>query len=50
LATEIKNIMKSFENPEVLKRLEELYVPGTKYYDELKTRISYRKLIDSFFE
>ena len=48
--TEIQNIMKKFENPDVLKRLEELYVPGTKYYDELKTRISYRKLIDSFFE
>jgi hypothetical protein len=25
-------------------------VPGEKYYEELKTRISYRKLIDSFFE
>lgn len=50
LDKEIKKSMSSFESPEVLKRLEELYKPGTKYYDELKSRVWYRKLIDTFFE
>lgn len=46
---EITKIMSRFENPEVLERLKELYVPGNKYYEELKMRMGYRKLIDSFF-
>ena len=47
---EIEKVMSRFESPDVLERLKELYVPGTKYYEELKMRITYRKLIDSFFE
>jgi len=46
---EIEKIMSKFENQEVLNRLKELYVPGTKYYEELKQRMVYRNLIDSFF-
>ncbi len=47
---EIERIKKAYQNPEVLKRLDELYVPGTKYYEELKLRMWYKTLIDSFFE
>ncbi len=47
---EIADVMKRFESEEVKKRLEGLYIPWTKYYEELKQRIGYRKLIDSFFE
>lgn len=47
---EIESILSKFGSEDVLKRLKELYVPGNKYYEELKTRISYTKLIDSFFE
>lgn len=50
LKLEIENILAKFGSEDVLKRLEELYVPWTKYYEELKMRITYRKLIDSFFE
>jgi len=39
LNEEIKKSMSTFKSPEVLKRLEELYKPGTKYYDELKSRV-----------
>lgn len=46
---EIEKIMSKFENQEVLNRLKELYVPGTKYYEELKQRMVYRNLIESFF-
>jgi trigger factor len=47
---EIDLILARFGSEDVLARLKALYVPGTKYYEELKERIGYRKLIDSFFE
>ena len=47
---EVEIIMKRFENPEVLERLKELYVPGNNYYEELKQRLGYRNVIESFFE
>ncbi|MDD3793392.1 MAG: trigger factor [Candidatus Gracilibacteria bacterium] len=46
---EIEKILTKFENPEVLKRLKDLYLPDTKYYSELKQRMIYRKIINSFF-
>jgi hypothetical protein len=46
---EIEKILTKFENPEVLKRLKDLYLPDTKYYSELKQRMIFRKIIDSFF-
>ena len=46
---EIEKIMSRYQSEDVLKRLEELYVPGTKYYEELRRRAAYRRLIDSFF-
>ncbi len=46
---EIEKIMSRFENKEVLERLKELYIPWTKYYEELKQRMVYKKLIESFF-
>jgi hypothetical protein len=42
--------MSRFGSEDVLARLKDLYKPGTRYYEELKQRVSYRKLIDSFFE
>lgn len=50
LNKEIDQIIAKFESEDVVKRLKELYIPGTKYYEELKQRVWYRKLIDSFFE
>ncbi len=47
---EIKKILSRFESEDVLEKLKELYVPGNKYYEELRQRMAYRKLIDSFFE
>ena len=46
---EITKIKASFQNPEVLERLEKLYVEGSNYYNELKTRIGFRNLIESFY-
>lgn len=50
LQAEIEKIMKNFNSPDALEKIKELYVPGTKYYEELRQRLSYRKLIDSFFK
>ena len=50
LDKEIESILANYGSPDVLKRLKELYIPGTKYYEELRQRMGYRKLIDTFFE
>lgn len=47
---EIDIILARFGSEEVLAKLKELYVPWNKYYEELRQRTAYRKLIDSFFE
>lgn len=49
LNSEIEKIISKFQNPDVLKRLKELYVEWSNYYEELRQRMIYRKLIDSFF-
>lgn len=46
---EIDTIISKFQAKDVVSRLKELYVPGNKYYEELRQRMSYRKIIDSFF-
>lgn len=50
MTKEIENILSKFGSSDVLSRLKELYMPNSKYYDELKQRIRYRKIIDMFFE
>ncbi|MBT3853868.1 hypothetical protein HOF65_08185 [bacterium] len=50
LKVEVENILANYGSKDVLARLKELYVPGNKYYEELRQRMAYRKLIDSFFE
>lgn len=49
LNSEIEKIISKFQNPDVLKRLKELYVEWSNYYEELRQRMTYRKLIESFF-
>lgn len=48
--SEIEKIISRFGNPDVVKRLNELYVPGNRYYEELKQRMTYRKIVDKFFK
>jgi FKBP-type peptidyl-prolyl cis-trans isomerase (trigger factor) len=50
MTKEVENILARFGSADVLSRLKELYMPNSKYYEELKQRIRYRKLIDMFFE
>lgn len=48
--TEIEKIISRFGNEEVIARLRELYVPGNRYYEELKQRMIYKKTIDRFYK
>lgn len=50
LNSEIEKILINFNSKDVLEKLKKLYIPWTKYYEELRMRVTYRKLIDSFFE
>lgn len=45
---EIDWVISKYENPDVKKRLAELYTPGTKYYEEIKSRMGYKKIIANF--
>ena len=45
---EIAKISKKFDNPEVLQRLKDMYKKDTKHYGELKNRLTYTKIIESF--
>ena len=47
---ELEKIKKNYQNPEVLKRLDEMYKKWTQAFEELKRRIKLKKVIDSFFE
>ena len=47
---EIEKIAAKFENPEVLKRLEDMYTNGTKQYEELKNRLTFTKIIETFMK
>ncbi len=49
MQSEVEKIMKNYGSEDVLARLKELYVPGTKYFEELRRRVAYRRLIDTFF-
>ena len=46
---EVEKVMKNYQAADVLKRLEELYIPGSKYFEELRRRVALRRLIDGFF-
>ena len=46
---EITKIKSTFQNPEVLEKLEKLYEVDSNYYNELKTRLGFRNLIESFY-
>ncbi len=47
---EIDKIASRFENPEVLERLKDMYKDGTQQYEELKNRLTFTKIIESFMK
>lgn len=46
---EINGIIAQYQNEQVIERLKAKLVPGDTYYEDIKTRLAYRKVVDSFF-
>jgi trigger factor len=46
---EINQIKKAYQNSEVLERLTAMYEKNTNHYNELKTRIGFKNVIESFY-
>ncbi len=46
----VNKIKENYLSQEVLKRLDDMYKPGTKNFENLRINILIQKVIDSFFE
>ena len=46
---EINGIIAKYQNPEVIARLRAKLVPGDGYYEDIRVRLAYRKVVDGFF-
>ncbi len=38
-----------YSSEDVVKRLREKLIPGDAYYEDIKNRVTYRKIVDSFW-
>lgn len=47
---EVETIKKNYQNPEVLRRLDEMYKAWTQAFFELQRKMMMRNVIDTFFE
>lgn len=47
---EVENIKKNYQNEEVLRRLDEMYKPGSQNFEGLKRKMMMKKVIDSFYK
>ncbi|MDD2487181.1 MAG: trigger factor [Candidatus Gracilibacteria bacterium] len=47
---EIEKILSQYQNKEVLERLRTKLIPGDTYYEDIKSRLKYKKIVDTFFE
>ncbi len=47
---EVVAITQNYQNPEVRERLQKKLVPGDKSYEDIRTRLAYRAIIDRFFQ
>ncbi len=50
IQTEVEKVIAQYENESVVTRLREKLVPGDAYYEDIKNRLAYRKVVDTFFE
>ena len=50
ISAELEKIIEQYQNEEVVKRLREKLVPGDMYYEDIKNRLAYRKVVDMFWE
>ncbi len=50
IQVEIDKIMTQYASEEVKEKLKAKLVPGDNYYEDIKNRMKYRKIVDTFFE
>lgn len=50
ISEEVEKVISQYQNEEVVKRLREKLVPGDMYYEDIKNRLAYRKVVDMFWE
>jgi trigger factor len=48
--SEVEKVIAQYGASEVVERLRAKLVPGDTYYEDIKSRVIYRKVVDSFFE
>lgn len=46
---EVTKVIAAYQSDKVIERLKEKLVPGDDYYEDIKNRVTYRKVVDSFF-
>jgi trigger factor len=47
---EVEKVIAQYGSPEVVDRLRAKLVPGDAYYEDIKSRVTYRKVVDGFWE
>ncbi len=47
---EVEKVIGQYGSAEVVERLRAKLVPGDTYYEDIKNRLAYRKVVDTFFE
>lgn len=47
--SEVEKVIAQYGSPEVVERLKAKLVPGDAYYEDIKNRVTYRKVVDMFW-
>ena len=46
---EVDKVIAQYGTPEVIERLKAKLIPGDTYYEDIKNRVIYRKVVDMFW-
>lgn len=46
---EVEKVIAGYQSDKVIERLRAKLVPGDDYYEDIKNRVTYRKVVDTFF-
>jgi FKBP-type peptidyl-prolyl cis-trans isomerase (trigger factor) len=46
---EVEKVIAQYGSPEVVDRLRAKLVAGDTYYEDIKSRVTYRKVVDMFW-
>lgn len=46
---EVDKVIAQYGTPDVIERLKAKLIPGDAYYEDIKNRVIYRKVVDMFW-